>query len=38
MNVEARIFSEPTTLPYRRMSVALATDGDADTARRRPSR
>lgn len=34
-DVDVRIFSKPTTRPYRRMGVALALarDGDTDTAR-----
>ncbi|WP_324262241.1 formate-dependent phosphoribosylglycinamide formyltransferase [Altererythrobacter sp. H2] len=31
---DVRIFSKPTSRPYRRMGVALATAGDTDTARR----
>ena len=30
---DLRIFSKPTSRPYRRMGVALATAGDTDTAR-----
>lgn len=35
VDVDVRIFSKPTTRPYRRMGVALALarDGDTDTAR-----
>lgn len=31
--VDVRIFGKPTTRPYRRMAVALASAGDADEAR-----
>lgn len=31
--VDLRLFSKPTTRPYRRMGVTLARAGDADTAR-----
>ena len=31
---DVRIFAKPTSRPYRRMGVALATAGDTDTARR----
>lgn len=31
--VDVRLFGKPTTRPYRRMGVALARAGDADTAR-----
>ena len=31
--VDVRIFGKPTTRPYRRMAVALATDESADAAR-----
>ncbi|RGP41541.1 Phosphoribosylglycinamide formyltransferase [Altererythrobacter insulae] len=31
--VDVRIFGKPTTRPYRRMAVALATSEDADAAR-----
>ncbi|MGE5476763.1 MAG: formate-dependent phosphoribosylglycinamide formyltransferase [Bacteroidales bacterium] len=36
VDVDVRVFSKPTTRPYRRMGVALALapDGDTDTARR----
>jgi phosphoribosylglycinamide formyltransferase 2 len=36
VDVDVRIFSKPTTRPYRRMGVALALarDGDTDTARK----
>ncbi|NFV81243.1 formate-dependent phosphoribosylglycinamide formyltransferase [Magnetospirillum aberrantis] len=36
IDVDVRIFSKPTTRPYRRMGVALALarEGDTDTARR----
>lgn len=36
VDVDVRIFSKPTTRPYRRMGVALALarEGDTDTARR----
>ena len=30
---DLRIFAKPTSRPYRRMGVALATAGDTDTAR-----
>ena len=32
---DVRIFGKPTTRPYRRMGVALATAGDTDTARQK---
>ncbi|HEX5645095.1 MAG TPA: ATP-grasp domain-containing protein, partial [Erythrobacter sp.] len=32
--VDLRLFGKPTTRPYRRMGVALATAGDTDAARR----
>jgi len=32
--VELRIFAKPTSRPYRRMGVALASAGDTDAARR----
>ena len=32
--VDLRVFAKPVTRPYRRMGVALALAGDADTARR----
>ncbi len=32
-NVDLRLFGKPTTRPYRRMGVALATGGDTDQAR-----
>lgn len=32
--VDVRLFGKPTTRPYRRMGVALATAADTDTARR----
>lgn len=32
---DLRIFSKPTSRPYRRMGVALATAGDTDEARRK---
>jgi phosphoribosylglycinamide formyltransferase 2 len=32
---DLRIFGKPTSRPYRRMGVALATAGDADEARRK---
>jgi phosphoribosylglycinamide formyltransferase 2 len=31
--VDVRIFGKPTTRPYRRMAVALASAADADEAR-----
>jgi phosphoribosylglycinamide formyltransferase 2 len=31
---DIRIFAKPTSRPYRRMGVALATAGDTDEARR----
>ena len=31
---DVRIFAKPTSRPYRRMGVALATAGDTDSARR----
>ncbi len=31
--VDVRVFGKPTTRPYRRMAVALASAGDADEAR-----
>ena len=32
--VDLRLFGKPTTRPWRRMGVALASAGDTDTARR----
>ena len=32
--VDVRIFGKPTSRPYRRMGVTLASAGDTDTARR----
>jgi phosphoribosylglycinamide formyltransferase 2 len=32
--VDVRIFGKPSTRPYRRMAVALATGADTDSARR----
>ncbi len=34
---DLRIFAKPTSRPYRRMGVALASAGDTDEARRRPA-
>ena len=33
--VDLRIFAKPTSRPYRRMGVALASAGDTDEARRK---
>ena len=35
--VDVRIFAKPTSRPYRRMGVALASPGDTDTARAIPA-